>query len=621
MNHWRQNWQAGLLPGLSITGFVLLARLLGVLQPMEWKAFDTALRWRPPETTDPRITVVTLTEEDIQKTLDYPIADQELAALVGKLQTYNPRVIGIDIFRDRPVGEGYQALETELTSVENVIGIESIETPAVLPPPMLPETQIGFADAVVDDDGQLRRSLLANADDAGNYRFSLTLQLAQTYLAKDGLVLENGIKDPETMRFGQTEIPRFYPNTGGYVRTDNGGNQTLINFRAGTEPFAQVSYLEVIEGEVSPDLLQDRALLIGYAAESVKDYESSGAIANANPSAIPGITIQAHALSQILSAVYDSRAFIRTLPNLAEYILILASGALGIALAHWQRKPGVHLAIVITTSASWILLAYLIIMAAWWLPVVPTLSVFLLNAIALYPFYQAQALLQTQIKEQEKLIEQTYTTIHNGPLQVIAQILKSWPVGDMATADTRPQLEKVNQELRGIREILQEEMQSPSERLVMMGEQSVDLQMPLHIVLSETYSNTLARYQSFFQPLIKIRSFEPMADGQLTGREKRAIGRFLEEALTNIYKYAEKTTRITVSCERTETVNIVKVIDDGHAKTDPSQTNHEGYGTKQANRIAWQLGGKFERKPVAPQGTCCELHWPIKISVWQRWRR
>lgn len=174
MNNWRQHWQAGLLPGLSITGFVILARLLGLFQPIEWKAFDTALRWRPAEEIDSRITVVTLTEKDIQETLGYPISDQDLATLVGKLQTYNPRVIGIDIFRDQPVREGFETLESELASADNVIGIDAMEAPTVPPPPMLPESQIGFADAIVDNDGRLRRSLLANADEDGNYRFSLT---------------------------------------------------------------------------------------------------------------------------------------------------------------------------------------------------------------------------------------------------------------------------------------------------------------------------------------------------------------------------------------------------------------------------------------------------------------
>lgn len=619
MKNWQQNWRVGLLPGLSITGFVIIARLLGILQPIEWKAFDVALRWRPAEPTDTRITVVAITEKDIQTKLGHPISDQDLATLINKLQTYQPRVIGIDIFRDQPVGEGYLALETALTTDINVIGIENLEKPVIPPPPMLDGGQVGFVDAIVDDDGGLRRSQLAQADIAGNYRFSLTLQLAQTYLAADDITLENGIQDPDAMRFGDTEIPRIYPNTGGYVRIDNGGHQALINFRAGAEPFTQVSYSDVVSGKVDAQLLQDRALLIGYTAESVKDYVNSGAIANANPSAIPGITIQAHAVSQILSAVYDNRSFIHTFPVALEYLSILAAGLLGIAIAHWQRKPGTHLLIVIIASTSWLLLAYLMMIASWWLPLVPTLTVFLLNAIALYPFYQAQKQLQSQLNDQDKLIDQTYTTIHNGPLQVIARMLSAWESDKPAPAEMRSQLAKVNRELRGIREILQEEMRSPSEKLIMMGEQSVDLQMPLHNVLYETYSNSLKRYASFFEPINKVRSFEPMADGQLTGREKRAIGRFLEESLTNICKYAEGTTRIIVTSQRTKDYNIIKIIDNGSGLSSPFV--HEGFGTQQATRLARQLGGKFERMSVQPKGTSCELRWPVQRPAWQTWGR
>ena len=607
------------MPGLSIAAFVLLARLLGILQPIEWKAFDVALRWRLPEPTDTRITVITITEDDIQTQLNYPISDRDLAALIDQLQTYDPRVIGIDIFRDKPVGEGYAALEAALTQSTNVIGIDNIEAPVIPPPPMLDENQVGFVDAIVDEDGGLRRSQLAQADPDGNYRFSLTLQIAQTYLAEDGITLENGVRDPETMRFGDAEIPRFYPNTGGYVGADNGGNQALINFRAGAEPFAQVSYSEVISGEVDPTLLQDRALLIGYTAESVKDYVNSGAIANANPSAIPGITIQAHAVSQILSAVYDNRSFIRTFPVVLEYLFILAAGLSGIALARWQRKPEVHLLLVIIASTSWLFLAYLIILASWWLPLVPTLTVFLVNAIALYPFYQAQKQLKSQLNDRDKLIDQTYTTIHNGPLQAIATMLRAWEDDKPAPAEMRSQLEKANQELRGIREVLQQEMRSPSETLVMMGEQSVDLQMPLHTVLYQTYSTTLERYSTFFEPITKIRSFEPMADGQLTGRDKRAICRFLEEALTNIYKYAEEPTTISVTGQRTEDYNIIKIVDNGKGRSLPA--THEGFGTQQATRLARQLGGKFERLPVQPNGTCCELRWPVRRSTWPVWSR
>ncbi|MGB3296588.1 MAG: CHASE2 domain-containing protein [Phormidesmis sp.] len=621
MKLWQRNWRAGLLPGLSITGFVILTRLLGALQPLEWKALDVALRGRPAEETDSRITIVAITEQDIQTALGHPISDEALAELVTTLQAYQPRVIGIDIFRDRPVGEGYETLAATLQTADNVIAIDKISDPPVPPPPMLSETQVGFSDASLDTDGFLRRSQLAEADAEGIYRFSLTLRLAETYLAADGLTLENGIQDPETMRFGTTEIPRFQSNTGGYVRTDNGGNQTLINFRAGPTPFAQVSYSDVMSGQVSPELLQGRALLIGYTAESVKDFVSSGAIATHSPSLIPGIVVQAHALSQILSAVRDDRAFLKTLPDGLEYLVIFSAGLLGIALAHWQRKPAIHWLFVMGISLGALLLSYLILLASLWLPLVPTLVAFLLNAVALYPFYQAQRQLQLRIDEQEKLIDHAYTAIHNGSLQTIAAMLRAWPQKESAPADMRSQLEALNRELRGIRKTLKTEIRSSSEQLAMIAGQSVDLKKPLHSLLYETYISTLERYHDCFEPIQKIRKLDPLDDSRLTLREKQSVSRFLEEALINIYKYAEGTTRITLTSQSIGEHNIIKVIDNGSGRSSPYQKVHEGDGTKQAKRLARQLGGRFTRTFLKPQGVCCELRWPIRLSPWQRWRK
>ena len=614
-----KHWRTDLLPGLSITGFVILARLLGALQPVEWKAFDTSLRWRPPESADTRITVVAITEADIQDTLNYPISDRDLAALVDQLQTYSPRVIGVDIFRDQPVREGAEELETALSSADNIIGIESIEAPTVPPPGALADEQIGFVDAILDSDGSLRRSLLGSANDAGEYRFSLTIKLAESYLAPDDIVLENGIKDRDAMRFGTVEIPRFYPNTGAYVHEENGGTQTLINFRAGPQPFAQVSYAEVISGQVDPQLLQDRALLIGYTAESIKDFENSFAIANVNPSAVPGITIQAHALSQILSAVYDDRPFIHTLPDALEYLLILGMGLMGISLAHWQRKPRVHLLLVIAVCGGWLILGYGVAIASWWLPLVPALIVFLVSAVALYPFYQAQAQLQAQIADRTRLIDQTYTTIHSSSLQEIALMLRHWPKGEPAAAGMRSQLEDINIELRSIREKLQKETKLSEETMAMTKEKTVKLSLPLHIVLQETYRNTIERYHNFFNSVAIIPDFAPLADSRLSKVEKRAIARLLEEALTNIYKYSNDVTRVDLISHRTDKDNILRIIDNGKGRLNPQQNAYGGYGTQQASKTASQLGGKFTRTAVEPKGVRCELRWPIKRPLWQHW--
>ncbi|MEM7062585.1 MAG: CHASE2 domain-containing protein [Cyanobacteria bacterium P01_B01_bin.77] len=617
---WPAHWRLSLLPGLSITGFIILIRLLGWLQPLEWKALDLSLRVRPAEAKDPRITLVAITEEDIQTALDYPISDQALAELIDTIQSYNPRVVGLDIFRDKPVGEGYRTLVQTLQSFDNIIGIYRIDASSLVPPPpALPEEQLGFADAIVDRDGFLRRSLLGATDQQGTYRFSLTIQLVTRYLADDGLILENGIRDPDTMRFGATEIPRFRSHTGGYVRSEQGGNRTLINFRAGPDPFEKVTYNALMSGQVASDLLRDRIVILGYTAASVKDFVSSSAIAGVNPSLVPGMDAQAHAVSQIVSAVYDGRSFLRSFPDGIEYLLIVASGIVGMTLAQWRRQPVVHFLVIAGIGGTGVLISYGLLLTSWWLPVVPTVAVFLLNAAVLYPFYQAQAQLRSQLDDRQKLIDQTYNTIHNGPLQTLAQMISTWPVGQPAPTSMRTDLQNLNQELRDLYDAIRQESLLPTGQLVLTGQQALDLQMPLDELLREAYHITLERHRDFFEPIIRIVAFEPMDDTQLSVDQKRDLGRFLEEALLNIQKYAKGTTRLTIDCRQKDSNNIIQIIDNGEG-IKPTQTKTSGgYGTRQAQRLARSLNGTFNRTEVSPKGVCCELRWPIRQIWLKRW--
>src|SRR5437899_4379555 len=96
----RNPWVASLM--LSIGVFVLLAgaRELGLLQSVEFLAYDKFLTWRAgPETTDPRIVIVEITENDIAK-YDFPIPDDLLAKLLEKIADAKPVTIGLDIYRD-----------------------------------------------------------------------------------------------------------------------------------------------------------------------------------------------------------------------------------------------------------------------------------------------------------------------------------------------------------------------------------------------------------------------------------------------------------------------------------------------------------------------------------------
>jgi CHASE2 domain-containing sensor protein len=67
------------------------------------------------------------------------------------------------------------------------------------------------------------------------------------------------------------------------VGADAGGNQILLNVRSGTMPFRVLSLSQIKSGQVNPDWIRGRIVLIGMMSFSAKDLASSGAIAGINP--------------------------------------------------------------------------------------------------------------------------------------------------------------------------------------------------------------------------------------------------------------------------------------------------------------------------------------------------
>ncbi|MEO1351465.1 MAG: CHASE2 domain-containing protein [Cyanobacteria bacterium J06635_15] len=602
---------SGLLPGVPILGIVIAARLLGLFQAFEWQALDFGLRSRPAEAPDQRITLVAITEEAIQAIGDYPIPDGELVALTQKINQHQPRVLGLDIFRDLPVEPGHVEFTELVAASDNLVVVNKILPPAVEAPAVVPETRIGFVDISPDRDGFVRRSLLGATDAQSDYRFSFTIRIAEHYLADKGLILENGIRDPRAMRFGETELPRFRPNTGGYVQTDAGGEQTLINFRSGSEPFEVVTYQDIQSGNFSPELFEDRIVLIGVTAPSVKDIVNTAAIHGVNPGLVTGIELQAHAISQVVSAVLDGRPLLKVWPDWLEYAWIVGWGILGIMLARLKIKPPYYFVSIVAVCAGVLAISYSLLLASWWIPVVPTVMAFFLNGVVLYPSYRTQQELKLRLDERQQLIERTFDQIHNGPLQKLATVLARVSEDPTLPTELNRDLRSLNQELRGIYESLKQEFLSADNCISLEGNHMVSLEQPLHEMLYEVYEYTLQREEfPYFDGIkVHIRKFEPVVDRTLSIERKREMGRFLEEALCNVGKYAKGCSRLTVICMQVGSENVIRVVDNGVTIVGNQRV---GRGTQQAMALGRRLGGRFERTQSESQGVCSELRWSVQ---------
>jgi CHASE2 domain-containing sensor protein len=613
-------WRVGILPGIAVIGLVMLVRLTGFMQSLEWLALDTFLRLRPDEPRDERIVLLGIDEDDISNHADFLLSDHDLAQLLMKLQTYKPRAIALDIYRDLPVNPGHAELVKVFQTFPNVIGIEKVLPDEIAQPPALSPEQVGFADQIIDEDGKLRRSLLATPTNKG-YKLSLSLRLAAIYLGHYGMTIENGIRDRSAIRFANIEMSRFFPNSGGYVRTDAGGVQVFLNFRSGRERFRRLSLYDLKNGNFNPDWIRDRIIIIGVTSPSRKDFIPTSAIESVEsaPGRVYGVEIQAHAVSQIISAVLDSRPLLNTWQDGWEYIWILAWGLLGISIARLTKSPLISLLVVAIATCSLLGLCYLLLIWGWWVPFIPALLVLGLNGMEITALYQYDKALRSGIKTRQAIIERTFAEIHNGPLQSLAKVLKLVRDQDVPMntllLEIEKDLEKLNHELRGIYEFLQREPIDQETGLYLGKSLILNLQDPLHEILYQVYNSTLEREFPCFKTIkVKIRNFEPINERALNIEQKRGLCRFLEEALCNVGKHATGVTRLEVTCSSSEGWYTFSIIDDGLG----GNSCREGRGTQQFRNLARQFKGKFRRVPLSPRGTLCELSWPTpKFYFWQ----
>jgi CHASE2 domain-containing sensor protein len=73
------NLRQVLFASFAIALLVMGIRYLGITQPLELKAFDRTLEFKPQEKPDPRLVVVTVSEKD----LETQNADKNLASSIN----------------------------------------------------------------------------------------------------------------------------------------------------------------------------------------------------------------------------------------------------------------------------------------------------------------------------------------------------------------------------------------------------------------------------------------------------------------------------------------------------------------------------------------------------------
>jgi len=388
---WQQHWQTlkGLILCGPLVGFVVLAlRATAILQPLEWMCLDQFFLLRPAESKDERITLVGLDERDIEQ-YGTPISDATLADLLETLLRYQPNSIGIDFYRNIPEPPG----EARLAKIfkdgpDNIFGIAKIvpdQNGDAIPPPkaLADRGLIGVNDISLDADGRIRRGLLflndPNNPDGADLP-SLGFQLAWHYLYEHPDIDPSEQNHPSGfLQLGQQVFYPLQPGFGSYVRADTSGYQVLLNYRGKTGSFDHLSVRQVLAKEFDPELIRDRIILIGPFAPSLNDTFPTPYSSNIfsslilEPEQMPGVEVQAHLASQIISAGLDNRPLVRSWADWGEAIWIISWSSLA-AFVYWRlRFHHWSFAVMLGLGVAATGTAFLLFLQSWWIPVAPVL--------------------------------------------------------------------------------------------------------------------------------------------------------------------------------------------------------------------------------------------------------
>lgn len=361
--------QSAILAGAIATGVVIVGRELHFITPVELNAYDAFVRWRTPSEPDPRLLIVAITEADIQAQGRWPLSDESIYQLLDKLDNYQPRVIGLDIYRDIAQEPGREQLLNYLQNSDRAVSICKLSETSddddgdvgVAPPPNIPENRLGFSDFALDNDGVVRRTLLLGTPEPQSScqtPYSFSLQLARHYLAPQNIhaSFQNG-----QLYLGDKAFPQLHSRTGHYQRVDAGGYQILLEYRAPRNVARQVTLTQVLEGQIEPEWVRDRAVLIGVTAPSIDDaFYTPYSATLRQIHRMPGVTLHAQIVSQLLDVALEGRPLLWDWPEGVELLWVLvwslSGGLLVLKIQHPFKLLGaIAIALLSLVAINWVL--------------------------------------------------------------------------------------------------------------------------------------------------------------------------------------------------------------------------------------------------------------------------
>lgn len=380
-----------LLTSVVVTVLMAIARFVGIMQPAELVAYNHLLQLRPSETPDNRFLIIGIDEPSIRLLNNHyepgrsTLPDQALLDLLNILEPYQPRLIGLDLYRDFAAQPD---LASRLKQSANLIAVckNTYDTPqgkiqGTSPPPETSPRQVGFSDFLDDANGgrMLRRHYLMQAPDPQfcNTRDAFNLVIARAYLEAEGHPFTSPLQGTDyvqDMQLGQTPIPQLLGQGSAYQNMNDQlrGYQTLLKYRVvegdPNQIAPTISLVDALNGQLLAVDVKDRIVMIGFTADTSADADYW----NTPYGELPGVVAQVHMASQLISATLDGRTLIWWWSTTEETLWIWSWAVVG-GLVVWRlyRLQWQIVAVSGSLAGVYLICYGLLIYWSGWVPLIP----------------------------------------------------------------------------------------------------------------------------------------------------------------------------------------------------------------------------------------------------------
>ncbi|MDB9315420.1 CHASE2 domain-containing protein [Spirulina sp. CS-785/01] len=387
-------WGGIVLSSLIATLGVLGVRSLGFLQLAEWKAYDYLVRFQPPETLETRLLVVEITDRDLnlfKPQREGSIDDDILYELLKKINTANPRAIGLFLLRDGRFDIKLKALNNYIKNNSKIQGICTVgdkDSKGYLPPQAFPLKRQTFDNVIPDPDQVVRRQLLlTNPPLHSNCHAeqSFGLKMAQLYLEAEGINVT--VNQEDNLQLDNLEIPILTAPQGVYQQADTWGHQILLNYHSHQSPVdfvERVSITDILSDSVPSQYIENRLVIIGVNHENAKFYPTPYGVQ------IPGILLQAQQISNLLRTALDDRPYLRFITFPIQLLLLWGTALIGGLLSQLPTSWKQQLLIALSFGGLLIAVCYTFLLQGYWLPFIPLLLTGLISAIIVNSVFPSQ---------------------------------------------------------------------------------------------------------------------------------------------------------------------------------------------------------------------------------------